>query len=122
MGQAHREADHRGRFHHHGGLRHDRPGDPGEPVPMARAHREQARAIAGHVKRRGIPIGKVLASPYCRTMETARLAFGKAEAMPEVRGGPVRTDDPTRYDGLKKLMSTPPPKGQNVVISSHGNP
>ena len=27
-----------------------------------------------------IPVGKVLASPYCRTIDTARLAFGRAEA------------------------------------------
>src|SRR5688572_16752586 len=40
--------------------------------------REEARRIGTHVKRLGIPIGEVLASPYCRTMETARLAFGTA--------------------------------------------
>ena len=43
--------------------------------------RGEARAIGEHVKRLGIPIGTVLASPFCRTMETARLAFGKAQAM-----------------------------------------
>src|SRR5204862_934932 len=84
--------------------------------------RGEARAIGEHVKRLGIPIGEVLASPFCRTMETARLAFGKAQAMNEARGGPVQPQDPSRYDGLKKLLSTHVPKGRNVVISSHGNP
>ncbi len=42
--------------------------------------------------------------------------------MPEVRGGPLRADDPARYEGLKKLLSTPVAKGSNLVISSHGNP
>jgi hypothetical protein len=42
--------------------------------------------------------------------------------MQEVRGGPVRTDDPARYDPLRKLLSTRPPPGQNTAISSHGNP
>jgi hypothetical protein len=84
--------------------------------------RDEARAIASHMKRLKIPVGAVLASPFCRTMETARLAFGKAQAMQDVRGGPVRTDDPARYDPLKKLMSTKPPSGQNTAISSHGNP
>ena len=55
-------------------------------------------------------------------METARLAFGSARPMQEVRGGPARTDDPARYDPLKKLMSTKPPAGQNTALSSHGNP
>jgi len=84
--------------------------------------RGEALAIGEHVKRLGIPIGTVLASPFCRTMETARLAFGKAQAMNEVRGGPARPDDPKRYAALKKLLSTPVPKGDNAVISSHGNP
>jgi Histidine phosphatase superfamily (branch 1) len=84
--------------------------------------RAEARAIREHLKRLRIPIGEVLASPYCRTMETARLAFGKAKATHDVRGGPVRSDDPKRYDGLKKLLSSPVPAGENRVISSHGNP
>jgi hypothetical protein len=81
--------------------------------------REEARAIGKHVQRLKIPIGDVLASPYCRTMETARLAFGKATASNDVRGGPV---DANRYEPLRKLLSSPVPKGSNRVISSHGNP
>jgi len=84
--------------------------------------RAEARDIGAHVKRLGIPIGEVLASPFCRTMETARLAFGTAKAMNEVRGGPARPEDPTRYDDLKKLLSTRPAQKTNTVISSHGNP
>ena len=84
--------------------------------------RAEARDIGAHVKRLRIPIGEVLASPFCRTMESARLAFGKAQAMNEARGGPAQPQDPSRYDGLKKLLSTHVPKGRNVVISSHGNP
>jgi len=84
--------------------------------------RAEARELGAQVKRLGIPIGEVLASPFCRTMETARLAFGKARAMNEVRGGPARPDDPARYDELKKLLSSPVAKGENRVISSHGNP
>jgi len=84
--------------------------------------REEARALGEHIKRLKIPIGEVLASPFCRTMETARLAFGKATATNEVRGGPTRTDDPTRYAALRKLLSQKVAKGENLVISSHGNP
>src|SRR3954464_12213037 len=35
--------------------------------------RDEARALAAHLKRLKIPVGTVLASPFCRTMETARL-------------------------------------------------
>jgi phosphohistidine phosphatase SixA len=84
--------------------------------------RGEARAVGEHIKRLGIPVGAVLASPFCRTMETARLAFGKAAPMQEVRGGPARPEDSKRYEGLRKLLSTSVPKGRNLVISSHGNP
>ena len=84
--------------------------------------RDEARAIGEHVKRLKIPIGEVLASPFCRTMETARLAFGKATATNDVRGGPAQADDPNRYAPLRKLLSTGSRKAKTVVISSHGNP
>jgi phosphohistidine phosphatase SixA len=83
--------------------------------------RDEARAIGEHVKRLKIPIGEVLASPFCRTMETARLAFGKATATKKARGGPA-SDEAGRYAALRKLLSTEIPKGGNLVISSHGNP
>ena len=40
--------------------------------------RRQARRIGKAFRRLGIPVGQVLASPFCRTRETARLAFGHA--------------------------------------------
>ena len=69
--------------------------------------RAEARSVAGHVQRLRIPIGEVLASPFCRTMETARLAFGAAQATQDARGGPARSDDPGRYATLKAMLSSP---------------
>ena len=86
------------------------------------AGREQARAIGGHFKRLGIPVGEVLASPFCRTVETAMLAFGKAAKTQDVRGGPLKSDDPQRYAALRKLFSEKVKANENRVISSHGNP
>jgi phosphohistidine phosphatase SixA len=84
--------------------------------------RAEARSVGEHVKRLDIPIGEVLASPFCRTMETARLAFGKARPMAEVRGGPARSDDQARYAPLQKILSTRIEKKENVAIAGHGNP
>jgi len=90
--------------------------------PLTDKGRDEARALGRQIKRLGIPVDKVYASPFCRTVETAMLAFGKAEKTQEVRGGPLRSDDPKRYDALKALLSAPPAPGRNNVISSHGNP
>jgi hypothetical protein len=86
------------------------------------AGRADARAIGAELRELRIPIGDVLASPYCRTMETAQLMFGRATATPAVRGGPAQTDTPARYAALRELLATPVPAGSNVAIASHGNP
>jgi len=90
--------------------------------PLTDRGREEARQIGAAFRELKIPIEKVLASPRCRTMETAMLAFGRAERANEARGGLVRDSDPQRYAGLRQLLSTPPQPGTNLVIASHGNP
>ena len=84
--------------------------------------RDEARRIGDAIKRLDIPIGDVLASPFCRTRETAQLIFGRATVAPAVRGGPARPDSDDRYAELRKLLSTPPSRGSNLAIASHGNP
>lgn len=86
------------------------------------AGRAEARAIGAEIRALGIPIGEVLASPFCRTMETGRLIFGRATATPAVRGGSAQPDSPARYAELRELLATPVPSGTNVAIASHGNP
>jgi hypothetical protein len=85
--------------------------------------REEARAIGRAFAELGIPVGQVLASPMCRTDETAKLIFGKGEPAPAVRGDPeFPAADPRRYEALRKHLITPVPLGTNLAISSHGNP
>ena len=88
---------------------------------LTEAGRAEARAIGVALKRAAIPIGEVLASPYCRTMETARLIFGRATAATSVRGGPA-TADGDHYLDLKALFARQVPAGTNLAIASHGNP
>lgn len=45
--------------------------------------REQARGIGEQFRTRGIPVARVLSSRWCRSLDTARLAFGSlAEPFP----------------------------------------
>ena len=73
--------------------------------------REEARRIGTAIRRLEIPVAEVLASPYCRTTETATLVFGKATKSTEVFD-----------EGLAKLLATPTPPGSNRGLVSHGNP
>lgn len=90
--------------------------------PLTDKGREEARQIGAAFRELNIPVGNVLASPRCRTMETAMLAFGRAEKANEARGGPAAPGSPDRYAPLRKLLSTPVTPAANLVISSHGNP
>ncbi len=43
---------------------------------LSREGREQARGIGEQFRARGIPVARVLSSRWCRSLDTARLAFG----------------------------------------------
>ena len=85
------------------------------------AGRADARAIGAAIRSLGIPIGEVVASPFCRTRETAELIFGRYTVSTAVRGGPAQNDS-GRYDELKVLLTRRVPGKVNLVIASHGNP
>ena len=84
--------------------------------------RAEARAAGVAIRRLGIPVERVLASPFCRTVETAQLLFGRAEKMQEVRGGPAAPAGSERYAALRKILATPVRPGTNLAVVSHGNP
>jgi len=84
--------------------------------------RAEARSIGASIRKLGIPFGRVLASPLCRTVDTAELAFGRAEKLQEVRGGPAAPASADRYAALRRILAAPVPLGTNIAIVSHGNP
>jgi len=84
--------------------------------------RADARAAGAAIRQLGIPVERVLASPFCRTVETAQLLFGRAEKMQEVRGGPAAPAGSERYSALRKILATPVRAGSNLAVVSHGNP
>jgi phosphohistidine phosphatase SixA len=84
--------------------------------------RAHARQLGEAFRQRGIPVGQVLASPWCRAIETARLAFDKVPAISpplgNVFGRPERTAG--QLAGLKPLAGQKP-LGGNTVMVSHGS-
>ena len=90
--------------------------------PLTDKGRAEARQIGAAFRELKIPVAQVLASPRCRTMETAMLAFGTADRSPEARAGPASPGNDDRYAPLRAVLSTSPRPGGNIVVSSHGNP
>lgn len=84
--------------------------------------RDEARRIGAAIRQLRIPVGSVLASPFCRTVETAMLAFGKVEKSMDLRGWGASNTDPNRYAPLRKHLAGVPAAGTNSVLVGHGNP
>jgi phosphohistidine phosphatase SixA len=84
--------------------------------------RRQAREIGRAFRRLGIPVGPVLASPFCRTRDTARLAFGRVRASSSLLSADFFPDEGAgaRQAGrLRRLLEERPSRGTNAVLVSH---
>lgn len=70
-----------------------------------------------------IPAGRILASPFCRTLDTARLAFGQAEPTPDLIGllNSQGAEEELRMAALKRLLSSLPADGANTVQVGHSS-
>ncbi|HSE47045.1 MAG TPA: histidine phosphatase family protein [Gemmatimonadales bacterium] len=85
--------------------------------------RRNSHAIGEAIHALDVPIGPVLASPLCRTVETAVLVFGHAETSMATReAGLEPVGSPGRYAALRALLSTAPTAGKNTAIVGHGYP
>jgi phosphohistidine phosphatase SixA len=86
------------------------------------AGRRQARELGRAFRELDIPVGRVLASEYCRTRETAQLAFGDFRRDPQLTGFPPE-DAPGPYQArvrtTQELLGSPPPEGTNTVLVAH---
>ncbi|MEO5694933.1 MAG: histidine phosphatase family protein [Usitatibacter sp.] len=83
--------------------------------------REQALRISSALQALQVDVEQeVLASPYCRTMETASLIAGRATPTRDVLGS-TGTDGKRDYSKLEKILATPPPKGKIRIVVNHGN-
>ncbi len=82
--------------------------------------RAQARKMGAAFRAKGVPIAKVISSPWCRCLETARLAFGEAEswsALSNLYGRPQNEAHQSRT--MREHISSFRGPG-NLVLVSHG--
>lgn len=81
--------------------------------------REEARRISAAFRARGIPIGRVLSSRWCRCLETARLAFGTVEPWPSLDSFfDDRSREPEQTRAVRQRAGERPATG-NLVLVTH---
>jgi phosphohistidine phosphatase SixA len=93
--------------------------------PLASEGRIQAAHIGKAMRGLGIPIGEVRASPYCRTKETAELAFGSHFTVEPSLASTSNLTDAEKaplLQGLRGWLAKPVPAGTNRVLVSHNSP
>lgn len=87
--------------------------------------RRSARAVGRAMRALKIPVGRVLASPYCRTVETAKLMdLGPVKTTTDIVNLRVAAYFGGRdaiAERAQLLLSQPPEDGTNTVLVAHGN-
>lgn len=87
---------------------------------LSAAGREEARRIGEAFRARGIPIGQVLSSRWCRCLETGRLAFGAVEPwIPLDSFFDDRSREPEQTVAVRARVSERP-AGGNLILVTHG--
>jgi broad specificity phosphatase PhoE len=83
--------------------------------------RRDARRLGETFGARGIVVDRVLSSPWCRCLETARLAFGAAEVWQPL--GNLFDRDEARAEHVRQMRALVGERrtGGNVVLVSHGS-
>ncbi len=83
--------------------------------------RSQAVLMGKAFRKLGIPVGQVLASPYCRCQETGELAFGRVtrSELLSVADG-LSVEEKSEWGGVvRKMLATPPKPGANTILITH---
>lgn len=83
--------------------------------------RAQAARIGEAFRRNAITVGKVLSSPRCRCMDTARLAFGRAESWDVLQGALNDPDLRRRRLAETKKAVDAHRDGAPLVLVTHGS-
>ena len=90
---------------------------------LSQAGRADAKKIGQALQTQGIPIGAVLSSRWCRCLDTARLAFGRAEPAPMLdsmfRDGAGASQEKMRQ--MRAYLSALKPGGNTVMVTHDVN-
>ncbi len=97
-----------------------RLGDCSTQRNLSATGRAQATALGAAFRQRGIPVGRVLSSRWCRAMDTARIAFGIAEPEPALDSLFGRRDQAEALTAAATtLIRAWPRSGGNLVMVGH---
>ena len=96
------------------------PGNCSAEVNLSARGVEQAIRLGTAFRAHGIVVGSVLTSPYCRCIDTGRLAFGRATAVPYLMPPGAVSDRQAGLNNERVLQEILSHRGpSNLVIIAH---
>ena len=115
-------------YFRHASTRHDQ--EDMQPIDLSNCKaqrnlsdegKKEAITIGQAFKRLRIPVGNVISSPYCRAVETAKLAFGHAETSDDLHFSIAlpKAEVQQKATTLRQMLASKPKKGMNTIIVSH---
>ena len=88
---------------------------------LTEAGRKHARAIGEAVHAHGVTFDRVVSSPMCHCLDTAKLAFGRVDEVQVPGNSRVTTEDRTRVIRETRAIATEKHRGGNVIVVSHSS-
>ena len=96
------------------------PGNCEAEVNLSASGVEQAKRIGEAFRAHGIAVGEVLTSPYCRCIDTGRLAFGRATSVQYLKPPGIVSEDQAKLNKervLQEILKHRDPS--NLVMITH---
>jgi phosphohistidine phosphatase SixA len=98
-----------------------KPSDCAAQRKLSEKGKQDARLIGEAFQKLDLPVGEVIASPYCRTRETAELAFDEVRTDPAMLPlpGVGAPGQDAAFDAAKQLVAEEPEDGTLTVLVGH---
>jgi len=96
------------------------PGNCADEVNLSSRGVEQAKRIGETFRVHGVVVGEVLTSPYCRCIDTGKLAFGRATIVQYLKPPGVVSEDQAKLDRervVQEILKHRDPS--NLVMITH---
>ena len=98
------------------GIGHLAPGNCAEEVNLSASGVEQAKRIGEAFRAHGIAVGEVLSSPYCRCIDTGKLAFGRSTPVQYLRPPGTVSEDQAKLNQERVVQEILKHSGPSILV------
>ncbi|MEO6565876.1 MAG: histidine phosphatase family protein [Casimicrobiaceae bacterium] len=87
---------------------------------LSPAGRKEAELLGAAFRAQRVPVARVLVSPWCRCLDTARIAFGGGTPEPALGNLFTHSQNTAHQQAAFKLLASAPLRDGNLILVTHG--